>query len=281
MKNATPSERSLNITLAKLTGTYAEKISNRYRKIAKIEDYEFDFLVDVKDKEDWTPLSERKVFFQEFLKENKETSNYFYKFLKSLIKKYPEYESLILLDDWYYLLIEFFFLGEIQQDTYKSISKELVFWSENPKDKFLILKIYPGADKKDVLYFLSRKENDIYKKFKEKNIVIFESKSRAKKEESYNFDLWVRVLDTFKSEEIRDAFAIKFPTEYKLHFAPNGKRIALYRAKYELIAHYLFHRFNLKSPNKGPYKADYVKAIIEKAKKDKTQIKIGVFKQVP
>lgn len=280
MKDATPSGKNVGVALSKLTSKDAEKIANKYRKACGMEEFPYDFLVDVDLEEDWKPLLSRKGYFVDLLKENKEVSNSFNKFLKELVKKYPEYTALVSIKEWNYLLTEFFFLSEIQPDTIKTISGEMITWDNN-KEKFLTLKIYPGTDKKDIVNFFNRKENDLDKKFKEIGLNIKRQKNRAKKEESYNFDLWVRVLDTFKSEEIREAFALKFPIEYKSHFAPNGKRITLYRAKYELIAHYLFHRFNLKSPKNEPYKADYVKAIIEKAKKNKTQIKNGLIKKIP
>ncbi len=277
MKNATPSDKRKRLALEKIDSLETEVIAEKYRKIGGIDGHQFDFLI---DKYEWTSFLYRKDFVSNIINTNSKLEKAFVNFRKALAKKYPEYQYLIMREDWNFVVQEILLFGGIQYDT--EVPFENISWFvSNDKEKALYLKILPGGDKKQIADFLNKKENNLINKFKEIGVSIKRQKNRARKEESYNFDLWVRVLDTFSSEEIRDAFALKFPTEYKSHFSPNGKRIALYRAKYELIAHYLFHRFNLKSPKNGPYKADYVKAIIEKAKKNKTQIKIGLFKQIP
>ncbi len=277
MKNATPSDKRKRLALEKIDSLETEVIAEKYRKIGGIDGHQFDFLI---DKYEWTSFLHRKDFVINIINTNSKLEKAFVNFRKALAKKYPEYQYLIMREDWNFVIQEILLFGGIQYDTEVPFGN--VSWStSNEKEKALYLKILPGADKKQITDFLNKKENNLINKFKEINVVIPRVRSRTKKTESYNFDLWVRILDTFSSEEIRDAFAVKFPTEYKSNFAPNGKRIGLYRAKYELISHYLFHRFNLKSPKGGPYKADYVKAVIEKAKKNKVQIKNGLIKKIP
>lgn len=277
MKNATPSDKRKRLALGKIDNLETEVLAERYRKIGGIDGHQFDFLI---DKYEWTSFPHRKDFVSNIISTNSKLEKAFINFRKALAKKYPEYQYLIMREDWDFVVQEILLFGGIQYDTVVPFGN--VSWFVNgDKEKAIYIKVLPGADKKQITDFLNKKENNLINKFKEINVVIPKTKSRAKKEESYNFDLWVRVLDIFSSEEIRDTFALKFPTEYKSHFSPNGKRITLYRAKYELIARYLFHRFNLKSPKGGPYKADYVKAVIEKAKKNKAQIKSGLIKKIP
>ena len=76
---------------------------------------------------------------------------------------------------------------------------------------------------------------------------------------------------------------MRFPTQYRERFVQenSNKRKSSYRAKYELISHYVFHRFNLSKGKGEKYKADYIKSIVEKAKKDNTKVKSGLFKEIP
>lgn len=283
MKDATPSEKSKQKALSKLTGIEADKIAKRFRKIGGIEDHGFDFLVDVDIKEDWSPLSFRKDFFKDYLKQNPKIADSFEKFCKSLGKKFPEYKPLFLIEEWRYLLIEFFFMNEIQPDTELSIPRQLIFWDKNNEEKALILKIYVGTEKKDILNFLNIPGNNLSKKFEEIGIKKPKLKTRSRKTNTDSFDLFVRSFDTLQTEEIRKVFSVRYPIEYKKYFMNDtgGERKHIYRVRYELISRYLFHRFGFKSPKGEPYKADYVRSIVEKSIKQKTKLKPGLFKSIP
>lgn len=239
-------------------------------------------MVDISVAEDWSPISFRQDFFKGLLT-NEKIQKAFTGFRKAVGRKYPEYKYIVSREDWEYPLIEIFFLGGLQSDTYKIIPKENITWYENNDKTALYLKIFPGVDKQQIIDFLNRQENKIEIKFKALGIVLPKVKSRTNKAPVYELDLWVRVLNTFKTEEIRKVFIEKYPLEYKKHFMheKGGDRKDVYRSKYELISHYVFHRFKLSGKNGSKYKADYIKSIVEKAKKNKTQIKSGLFTKIP
>lgn len=269
MKNATPSEQRKTILLEEVDSLETEKVAQKYRKMAGIQDESFEYLVIE------LGLELRNEAVEELLQKDK-IAKAFHLFCKSLVKKYPQHSSLISEKEWKYAIAEIFFFGEIQTDTRKELNFSRVFWTET-SEKALLIKILPSATKKEIADFLNSPINNLDRKFREKGIKSISPKKRNRENNTSALDLWVRVLNNFSSDEISNTFQKKFPQEYKETF----NRKTNYRLKYELIAHYLFHRFNLKSPKGGPYKADYVKAIIEKAKKNKTQIKNGLIKKIP
>jgi hypothetical protein len=276
MKNATPSDKKRGLAINKINSFETEKIAGRYRRIGGFEGHDFDFLI---DKYDWTYLPLRNEIVDDIIESNQKVKRAFTNFRKALTKKYPEYKYLIERGDWKYILAELFLFGDIQPDTVVPFGN--VSWSENKDgEKALYLKLLPSADKQQVIDFLKVPENNINKKFKEIGIVVPKVKGRTSKD-TYRLDFWVRVLDTFSSDEIREAFALRYSNEYNIEFMLSGKRKSLARVKYELISHYVFHRFHIFGTNKKPYSANYVKLIVEKAKKQKTEIKAGLFKTVP
>ncbi len=279
MRNATPNNNRKNLAIETIASAETEKIAVKYRKTGGIDNQDFEYLI---DKYDWTNLVLRNSFVKEIINEKPILSKAFIGFRKALTKKYPEYKYLILRPEWEPVISELFIFGDIQEDTYKNIPFGNVFWTKDTTDTdALYLKIIPGADNQQIFDFLRTPGNDVLRKFKEIGIGVPKVKKRATKTDTGGLELWIRVLDTFSSEEIRSAFALRFSSEYKEKFTINGKRKALERAKDELIANYIFHRFNLKKPDGKPYSGNYIKSIIKKAKDNKTQIKTGLIKQIP
>lgn len=277
MKNATPSDKRKSLALEKISSLETEKIAEKYRKSGGMTGHQFDFLI---DEDDWTHLPLRKDFVNEIVIENPKISKAFVNFRRALVRQYPEYKHLIEREDWTFPIAEIFLFGDIQHDTETPFGN--ISWFEtDDQEKALFIKILPGADRQQVIDFLDKSENRIDLKFKKLGIVVPKVKARIKKDDTYALDLWVRVLDTFKADEIRDVFALRYPKEYTEKFTYEGRRKTFARAKYELIAEYVIHRFGLKKPNGKAYSADYIKSILKKAKKEKTKIKIGVFKKIP
>lgn len=277
MKNATPSDKRKALALERIDSLEIEVIAEKYRKIGGIKGHQFDFLI---DEDDWTSLPLRKEFVDEIINEKPGLKKAFVNFRKFLAKKYPEYKYLIEREDWTFPLQEMFLFGDIQHDT--EIPFGNISWLTNDDtEKALYLKILPGADKKQVIDFLDEPSNNIVSKFKRLGVVIPKIKARLSKSDAYKMDLWVRVLDTFSNQEIRKTFAVRYPKAYTEKFMLNGKRKALERAKEELIAHYVFHRFGLKKPDGKAYSPNYVKSILKKARDNKTEVKLGSFKEIP
>lgn len=277
MKNATPSDKRKHLALEKINSEETEIIVQKYRKLAGINGHQFDFLI---DKDDWTHLPLRKDFVDEIVNNNPKIFKAFMNFRGALVRKYPEYKYLIERDDWTFPVEEIFLFGDIQHDT-ETPFDNISWFKTGDQEKALFIKILPGADRQQVIDFLDKSENRIDLKFKKLGIVVPKVKARIKKYDTYALDLWVRVLNTFSSDEIRDAFALRYPKEYKEKFTYEGRRKTFSRAKYELIAEYVIHRFGLKKPNGKAYYADYIKSILKKAKNDKTKVKSGLFKKIP
>ncbi len=276
MKNATPSEKRKSLALEKIDSLETQRIANRYRKDADIDEQDFEFLIEELN------LKTRIEAVQDIILGDNKILCAFLNFRKALTKKHPEYKYLLMRDDWEPIIAELYIFGGIQEDSYKVIPFGNISWTtEITTEKALYLKIIPGADNQQVIDFLHTPENSITRKFKEIDVVVSKVKSRTKKEDTHSLDLWVRVLDTFSTDEIRDAFALRFPGEYREQFTLSGKRKTLARAKYKLIAHYLFHRFNLFTGSGRPYSEETIKSIVQKANKNKLQIKPGLFKKIP
>jgi len=276
MKNATPSDKRKILTLRKIDSKDTEKLAVKYRKLGGIHNQDFSFLVAE------LGIPRRYEVAEELISGKHKLLRAFENFRKALVKKYPEYQYLLVREEWRPIIAELLLYGDIQEDTYKNIPFGNVAWTQSVTDeKALYIKIYPGADNKQVSDFLGQSENNISRKFKKLGVVVPRVKARIGKAETPDLDLWVRVLDTFSSERIRDAFAIRYPGAYKENFTLNGERKSLERAKAELIAHYVFHRFNLKRPNGKVYSPNYVRSIIQKAKDSNTKIKTGLFTEIP
>ncbi len=276
MKNATPSDKRKHLALTKINSKETVEIAQKYRKAGGIHNQDFEYLVEE------LGLPYRNEAIQNLISGDNNLLRAFLSFRKALTKKYPEYKYLIMRDDWEPVIAELFIFGDIQDDTYKVIPFGNISWTQDiTAEKALYIKIIPGADNKQVIDFLNAPENSVSKKFKQIDVVIPKVTARTGKKETSDLDLWVRVLDTFTSDEIRQAFALRFPSEYKERFTIDGKRKSLALAKYELIAHYVFHRFNLFAHNGHPYSDNTIKSIAQKANKDKTKIKSGLFKKIP
>ena len=274
MKNATPSEKRKGIALEEIDNLETENIAQKYRKLAGIQYEDFDCLIEE------LGMQSRNEVLDELLSSTK-IGKAFNAFWNKLIKEKKEYQGLLSQDDWRYAIAELFFFGEIQPDTIKTLNFVRVFWVDNVIKKTLMLKILPGATKKEIIDFINLPENNIVNQFNKIGIVSITSKTRTSHRDTYSLDFWVRVLDSFSSQEIRETFQEKFPQIYKNKFAPNGKDVHLSRAKYNLISEYLFHRFNLKTPKGKSFSEEYIKTIAEKSKKNKTQIKKGLSKKIP
>lgn len=276
MKNATPSDKRKHLALEKINSQETEKIAVKYRKLAGIYNQDFSFLVEE------LSIPTRHEAVEELIAGKDKILRAFLNFRKTLAKKYPEYQYLIMRDDWRPIISEIFIFGDIQEDTFKNIPFGNVSWVQEKQDeKALYLKIIPGANNKQVFDFLNQNENDVLRKLKKIGVIVPKVKTRSGKIDTYSLDLWVRVLDIFSSDEIRNAFALRYSTAYTEKFTLNGKRKQLERAKNELIAHYVFHRFGLKKPDGKVYSPDYIKSILKKAKDNKTKIKPGLFKDIP
>lgn len=278
MKNATPSDKRKALALEKIDSLETEKIAEKYRKLGGIKGHQFDFLI---DEDDWTYLPLRKEFVDEIINEKPNLKKAFINFRKSLARKYPEYKYLIEREDWTVPLQEIFLFGDIQHDTERPFGN--VSWFINDStEKALYLKILPGADKKQVMDFLDEPSNNIDNNFKKLGVVLPKVKARIGKYDTGTLDLWVRVLDTFDTEKIREAFSIRYPSDYRKDFMQdNRKRKTFSRTKCRLISHYVFHRFGLKTSDGQYYSDEYIKSIIERAGKNKTQIKNGLLKEIP
>lgn len=276
MKNATPSDKRKSLALEKIDSLETEAIAEKYRKTGGIDGHQFDFLI---DKYEWTSFTYRKDFIDEIISKNFKLEKSFINFRKALIKNYPEYKYLIEREDWKFPLQEIFLFGGIQYDTEVPFGN--ISWSVNNQENALCLKILPGANKKEIIDFLNESKNNLDEKFKQIGIVSPKVKARTKRDENYDLDLWVRVLNNFSSKEIRETFSSKFPNQYQEKFILNGKHKSFARIKYTLISYYLFHRFNLSTSGGRPYSAETIKAIIQKSNKNKTQIKKGLISKIP
>lgn len=276
MKNATPGDKRKHLALEKIDSKETEQVAIKYRKSAGIYNQDFGFLVEE------LGLPSRNEAVEELIAGKGKMLRTFVNFRKTLAKKYPEYQYLIMRDDWKPIIAEIFLFGDIQEDTCKNIPFGNVSWVQEKQDeKALYLKIIPGADNKQVFDFLNQTENDVLRKFKRMGVIVPKVKARTGKYDTATLDLWVRVLDKFSSEQIRSAFALRYSTAYTEKFTFNGERKQLERAKNELIAHYVFHRFGLKKPNGKVYEPNYIKSILKKAKDNNTKIKSGLFSEIP
>jgi hypothetical protein len=275
MKNATPSEKALNKILSKVEGNETVKLAEKYRKIAGtyFDDFEWILIEDA-------PPTRNSVI--DDVLEKEKIGKAFKNFWRQIARNNPEYESLILQKEWKYAIADIFFLGEIRNETYETLYYSGVKWADQKtKEKVIFLKIYPGTKIAEISDFLDTPGNSIEAQFKNMGIEIPETNYRAKKSDSYTLDLYTRMIDTFSTEEIRLAFAQRFPREYKEEFAPFGTRLAKNRVRYSLIASYIFHRHKLSNPKGKRFSEEYIKTIVEKAKKNKTEIKKGLIKEVP
>lgn len=278
MKNATPSEKRKALALEKINSLETEAIAEKYRKVSGIKGHQFDFLI---DEDDWTYLPLRKDFVGEIINEKPELKKAFTNFRKALAKKYPEYKYLIEREDWTFPLQEILLFGGIQHDTKRPFGN--VSWLENNTgEKALYIKILPGADKKQVIDFLNEPANNIDANFKKLGVVLPKVKARLGKYDTGTLDLWVRVLDTFDTDQIRQAFSVRYSNAYRENFMhENGRRKSFSRTKCRLISHYVFHRFGLKTSDGHYYSDEYIKSILETSRKNKAQIKNGLFKEIP
>lgn len=275
MKNATPSEKALSKILSKIESKETEKLAEKYRKIAGTYFDDFEWLLT-----ELSPVS-RREFIDDFLSKEK-IGKAFNNFWRQIARNNPEYASIILQKEWKYVVAEIFFLGESEKETLNALRFSGVKWvAQKTREKAIFLKIFPGTKVEEIMSFLSTPGNSIEAQFKNIDIEIPETKYRTKKPDTYTLDLYVRMIDTFPTEEIRLAFSLRFPREYKEEFAPLGKKLAKNRVRHALIASYIFHRLKLTNPKGKRFSEEYIRTIVEKAKKNNTQIRKGLIKKIP